>query len=399
MTDEEIIQGIKRGDAEITRRYFYGYCRVAYSVCDRRYGLSGKTDMDFYSLAHDYYMRLLMADWQQLDAKRPEVPLRTWMMGGFRYLVLDKLKTYHTVASEDVNALRFDLPDDHFAEEVREMLEEVIDKSFVGDRTSQGILRMILIGGYKAKEVAAQLGVTPSAVSQRYRKLMDSVIIPYFKLHYESQPMMGAAACFEQSSAADISATEAVYGDFYPVNDAMPAASAPSSILEKLTSRFRKSASKYRAEGAASDSSIIHAQSSIINPQSSSPMTPNRITPEFITQLGDNEIFVFGSNLAGMHGGGAAYIALKKFGAKLGQGVGLQGQSYAIPTMQGGVETIAPYVDEFIAFAREHPELHFLVTRIGCGIAGFDADEIAPLFRAAKDIENISLPRDFWDHL
>jgi hypothetical protein len=313
--------------------------------------------------------------------------------------VLDKLKTYHTVASEDVNALRFDLPDDHFAEEVREMLEEVIDKSFVGDRTSQGILRMILIGGYKAKEVAAQLGVTPSAVSQRYRKLMDSVIIPYFKHHYESQPMAGAAACFEQSSAADISATEAVYGDFYPVNDAMPAASAPSSILEKLTSRFRKSASKSRAEGAASDSSIIHPQSSIINPQSSSPMTPNRITPEFITQLGDNEIFVFGSNLAGMHGGGAAYIALKKFGAKLGQGVGLQGQSYAIPTMQGGVETIAPYVDEFIAFAREHPELHFLVTRIGCGIAGFDADEIAPLFRAAKDMENISLPRDFWDHL
>ena len=399
MTDEEIIQGIKRGDAEITRRYFYGYCRVAYSVCDRRYGLSGKTDMDFYSLAHDYYMRLLMADWQQLDAKRPEVPLRTWMMGGFRYLVLDKLKTYHTVASEDVNALRFDLPDDHFAEEVREMLEEVIDKSFVGDRTSQGILRMILIGGYKAKEVAAQLGVTPSAVSQRYRKLMDSVIIPYFKHHYESQPMVGAAACFEKSSAADISATEAVYGDFYPVNDAMPAVSAPSSILEKLTSRFRKSASKSRAEGAASDSSIIHAQSSIIHPQSSSPMTPNRITPEFITQLGDNEIFVFGSNLAGMHGGGAAYIALKKFGAKLGQGVGLQGQSYAIPTMQGGVETIAPYVDEFIAFAREHPELHFLVTRIGCGIAGFDADEIAPLFRAAKDMENISLPRDFWDHL
>ncbi|MCR4995308.1 MAG: hypothetical protein K6A32_08070 [Bacteroidales bacterium] len=125
-------------------------------------------------------------------------------------------------------------------------------------------------------------------------------------------------------------------------------------------------------------------------------MTSNRITPELITQLGDNEIFVFGSNLAGMHGGGAAYVALKKFGAKLGQGVGLQGQSYGIPTMQGGVETIAPYVDEFILFAREHPELHFLVTRIGCGIAGFDAEDIAPLFEGAKKIENISLPMDFW---
>ena len=76
----------------------------------------------------------------------------------------------------------------------------------------------------------------------------------------------------------------------------------------------------------------------------------------------------------------------------MGQGVGLQGRSYAIPTMQGGVETIKPYVDEFIAFAKEHPELTFLVTRIGCGIAGFKDSQIAPLFEAAHDIENIILP-------
>lgn len=366
MTDEEIIEGIKHGDADITRRYFYGYCRMAYSVCDRRYGLSGKTDMDFYSLAHDYYMRLLMSDWKQLEAKRSDVPLQAWMMSGFRYLVLDKLKTYHT-ADQDVNTLRFDLPDNHFAAEVREMLEEVIDKSFIGDRTSQGILRMILIGGYKAKEVAAQLGVTPSAVSQRYRKLMDTVIIPYFKHYYVSEPMAGVAACYEDTSA-DLSATEAVYGDFYPVEK-----SCHETPLNRTITPTQK----------LTNSEPHH-------------MTQERITPEMITTLGDNEIFVFGSNLAGMHGGGAAYIALKKFGAQLGQGVGLQGQSYAIPTMQGGVETIAPYVDEFIAFAREHPELHFLVTRIGCGIAGFDASDIAPLFRAATDIANISLPRDFW---
>lgn len=109
----------------------------------------------------------------------------------------------------------------------------------------------------------------------------------------------------------------------------------------------------------------------------------------------DNEIFVFGSNLAGMHGGGAARVAHQRFGAVLGVGVGLQGQSYAIPTMQGGVETIRPYVDEFIAFAKEHPELHFLVTRIGCGIAGFRDSEIAPLFAAALPLENVSLPRSF----
>ena len=125
-------------------------------------------------------------------------------------------------------------------------------------------------------------------------------------------------------------------------------------------------------------------------------MVGNRITPQHISVLEKNQIFVFGSNLAGMHGGGAARTAVEKFGAVWGQGVGLQGNSYAIPTMQGGVETIKPYVDEFIAFAKEHKELQFLVTRIGCGIAGFSVEEIAPLFKEAQSVENIWLPEDFW---
>ena len=128
-------------------------------------------------------------------------------------------------------------------------------------------------------------------------------------------------------------------------------------------------------------------------------MEQKRTTPEFITELQPNEIFVFGSNLGGMHGGGAAYIAYRKFGAIMGQGVGLQGQSYGIPTMQGGVETIRPYVDEFIEFAKEHRNLTFLVTRIGCGIAGFTPAEIAPLFAAATSLPNIHLPLDFWKEL
>ena len=117
--------------------------------------------------------------------------------------------------------------------------------------------------------------------------------------------------------------------------------------------------------------------------------------PENINSLKSNEVFVFGSNLAGYHGGGAARAALNKFGAIWGQGVGLQGQSYAIPTMQGGVDTIKPYVDEFIAFAKAHPELKFYVTRIGCGIAGFKDEDIAPLFREALGVENIILPKSF----
>ncbi|MBQ8221729.1 MAG: hypothetical protein IJZ87_00010 [Bacteroidales bacterium] len=120
-----------------------------------------------------------------------------------------------------------------------------------------------------------------------------------------------------------------------------------------------------------------------------------RISVDFITDLKENEIFVFGSNLQGMHGGGAARIAYEKFGAIWGQGVGLQGQSYGIPTMHGGVDVIKPYVDEFIEFAKTHSGLKFLVTRVGCGIAGFKDKEMAPLFEGAKVLENVYLPESF----
>ena len=128
-------------------------------------------------------------------------------------------------------------------------------------------------------------------------------------------------------------------------------------------------------------------------------MYDRRFTPARITSLAENEIFVFGSNLAGAHGGGAAWVAHADFGAVWGKGVGLYGRSYAIPTMQGGVETIRPYVDEFILFAKTHPQLTFLVTRIGCGIAGFRDWEIAPLFKAALDVENVILPEEFVENM
>ncbi|WP_294071609.1 A1S_2505 family phage non-structural protein [Proteiniphilum sp. UBA1028] len=118
-------------------------------------------------------------------------------------------------------------------------------------------------------------------------------------------------------------------------------------------------------------------------------------TPENITVLSAGEIFVFGSNLGGNHDGGAARIALNKFGAIYGQGVGLQGQSYGIPTMQGGIETIAPYVDQFIDFAAAHSEYFFYVTRVGCGIAGFTDKQIAPLFKEALSLKNVCLPESF----
>ncbi|MDE6541392.1 MAG: hypothetical protein K2L74_05215 [Muribaculaceae bacterium] len=123
-------------------------------------------------------------------------------------------------------------------------------------------------------------------------------------------------------------------------------------------------------------------------------------TPDNITSLQQDEVFVFGSNLDGRHAGGAARTAFRKFGAEWGNGVGIQGQSYAIPTMQeGGVDSIRPYVDDFIALAREWDQTTFYVTRIGCGIAGYSDEEIAPLFADALELYNVRLPKSFVDIL
>ena len=119
-----------------------------------------------------------------------------------------------------------------------------------------------------------------------------------------------------------------------------------------------------------------------------------RITSEHISTLQPGQIFVFGSNHFGHHAGGAARYALDHFGAEWGNGEGLQGQSYAIPTMEGLAST-RQAVERFIAFAKAHPELTFLVTPIGCGIAGYTADEIAPFFADAQSLANIYLPESF----
>lgn len=124
---------------------------------------------------------------------------------------------------------------------------------------------------------------------------------------------------------------------------------------------------------------------------------PGRITPSQINVLESNEIFVFGSNAQGAHGGGAAYFAMQRFGAVWGIGEGLQGQSYAIPTMEG-LESLAGAIYRFTSFAREHKELDFFVTAIGCGIAGYTPEDIAPLFFKLKtpSLLNTFFPVSFW---
>ena len=123
-----------------------------------------------------------------------------------------------------------------------------------------------------------------------------------------------------------------------------------------------------------------------------------RVASDRIAELGEGEIFVFGSNIQGMHGGGAAWVANQKFGAQWGVGEGLTGRTYALPTMEGET-SMRRAVERFTACAKEHPELTFLVTAVGCGIAGYTPQQVAPMFRAAAALENVYLPMVFWDVL
>ena len=360
LSEQAIISGFRKGDANIIREYFYGYCQAGYYIFDQRYQLSEKENLDFMSLAHQYAIYLMEHDWKPLEDHSPNVSLKTWLINGFRYVVLDALKWYKkeygSITFEDY--LRsFDVTSD--LRLFNRMVEDVCDHAPL-DRQERLLIDMLLLRGFKGKEIAAQMGMTPSAISQKYKKLKEEIIIPYFKKNFDMDLDM-----VEVMDERAILSREAMMGEA-----SMPAPTMPGSLADSFEPM------------AYEDMDFIKEDI----------MEQKRTTPEFITSLEPNEIFVFGSNLKGMHGGGAAYIAYRKFGAIMGQGVGLQGQSYAIPTMQGGVETIRPYVDEFIEFAKQHPELTFLVTRIGCGIAGFTDEEISPLFEAAHGAENIVLP-------
>lgn len=129
-----------------------------------------------------------------------------------------------------------------------------------------------------------------------------------------------------------------------------------------------------------------------------------RVTPENITELKKNEVFVFGSNERGIHGGGAAKLACNKFGAVMFQGFGMAGQSFAIPTKDWQIETlhltlIEFYVNRFVEFVKLNPNWYFYVTKIGCGLAGYGPEDIAWMFRECLTMENVALPQEFIDIL
>ena len=126
-------------------------------------------------------------------------------------------------------------------------------------------------------------------------------------------------------------------------------------------------------------------------------MMKDRVTPEMVTDLNPNEVFVFGSNIDGLHDGGAAAYAVQHFGAVVGQAEGLQGSSYAIPTVGVSRVEMNLAVRRFIDFASQNPDKKFLVTKIGCGHAGYSQTDMALAFAGAFDVPNISLPKEFWE--
>ena len=127
-----------------------------------------------------------------------------------------------------------------------------------------------------------------------------------------------------------------------------------------------------------------------------------KFTPDKITKLEKGQVFVFGSNEAGIHGAGAAKLAREKFGAVNGVGFGFQGQSYAIPTKDFEIctlplDNIEYYIYCFLTEVKEYPSTEFLLTKIGCGLAGYSEEEIAKLFKNKYIPENVTLPESFYN--
>lgn len=372
--DGEIIDGLRRRDSRITRDYFYGYCRIAYSIYNKRYGLTGKPGLDFYSIAHEYYIALSLRDFRQLEDRSPSFSLKSWMVNGFRYVLLDRLKAWRReftvgdiVSRASDGEIGFtDVPDDSFAADFRRSLSELCDVVTARNQRQGRIMRMLCIEGFKGKEVAARLGITPAAVSQQFHKVMDTIVVPYFRSPEGAALKRGCnAPVAERAGDTGLLAPNMDYGEAFESAMRGAVGAAPPLFAQHAAPRRRGS----------------------------------RVTPERVYSLAPGEVFVFGSSLAGIHGGGASLTACKLFGAEPGNGDGPQGRSYAIPTILGGVDAIRPYVGRFIDYARRHGGETFLVTQIGCGVAGFYPGDIAPLFSAAVDVENVHLPRSFWESL
>lgn len=353
LSDKQIIQGICQFVDKITNDYFYGYCKPIYRVYAAKNHFKEKIGLDFYSLAHDYYLRLHSHHFQQLLLKNDDVSLSSWLANGFRFVIQEAISKANKQNCLIDNNYSVDFIDCFRSSDIETgMMSQVlqaVSAYYSAESTMTTIARMHLVEGYTQKEIAQHLGITPSAVNQRIKKMMDRVIVPYIVENYGEG--ISAGHTFQVSET--------------PLERGIPSS---SSFLG-----FR----------CALPSQPVIARRVYSSP---APFVTFPLRPE--------QVLVFGTNLAGIHYGKVGRMAVE-LGAQEGCGVGLSGQTYAIPIMQGGVDTIRPYVDEFIGFAAARPEYQFLVADEGYGIAGFELSDIAPLYAAAVRVDNIHLSRRF----
>ena len=198
LSDEEIITGFRKGNPNIIHDYFYEYCLTGYHIYDQRYQLQGKENMDFYSLAHQYALYLISHDWKPLEDHSPGVSLRTWLINGFRYTVLDALK-WHRKAYGDISY--WDYVDAYNTDgelrmQFNQTIEEICEMAPLTDQ-DRTIIEMNLLKGYKVKEIAETLHITPSAVSQKLKHLKEELITPYFLKYFQPDTDMRLGAVCE----------------------------------------------------------------------------------------------------------------------------------------------------------------------------------------------------------
>lgn len=183
LTDDEILEGFKKDNRQITERYFFGYCEIAYKRWDKTYSLKNKDGLDSVTLSTNYYVDLSRKAWKPLEVDRQEASLCTWMVHGYWYKVQDALKTYkkeRSVVWGSIEELQVVDKPDHKMPSIDLQIDIEKICSYMKDPVDQEILRKYILEGYQMTEIAKQLDLTVSAVSQRYKKIKMVYIIPYY---------------------------------------------------------------------------------------------------------------------------------------------------------------------------------------------------------------------------
>lgn len=181
--EKEIITGFKLKNPQITQRFFYAFCKKAYMTWDKKYQLLEKEELDFYTLSNDYYYRIASNNWKELEEERKTASLETWIIGGFRYSVLDALEKYNTEQDKKFKSLSLE----NYSGKISILADNTsnIDFTQIRDVILKDSINKIIfdkyhIQGYNMKEIAEELKITPSAVSQRYKNIIK-IITHYYK--------------------------------------------------------------------------------------------------------------------------------------------------------------------------------------------------------------------------